>query len=198
MSGANAAVAANTRRPEPRLSNELLGTLYFLGAEAMFFLGLIFVATALHHRKEVWPPPDSPPLELGLLAVNTTILLASGATALVARRAAGRADGAALVRWLGATIALGTAFVAGQVAAFARLGGWRPTESLYRTLFDVIAGFHALHVVAGLVVLLVVLWRARLGQFGPGRDLAVTAAAWYWYFVTAVWLALLATLVHVS
>jgi len=191
----SAGATVGAPRPRPWLSNELLGTLYFLGAEAMFFLGLVFVALSLRRQSGAWPPAGSPPADLGLLALNTAVLLASGVTMLAARRAVARADGGGLVRWLAVTVTLGAAFLAGQVAAFARLGGWRPAEGMYRTLFDVVSGLHGLHVLAGLVLLGVVLGRARLGQFSGGRHVAVVAAAWYWTFVAAVWLVLLAALV---
>lgn len=210
-----AAAPARPARTPPAISNELLGTLFFLGAEAMFFLGLVFAAVHLHHVRPIWPPPGSPPLDLALLVFNTAVLFGSCLTLVAARRALGgsatpagspsrdagiasSASPARAVRRLGATIALGGLFLAGQAFEFARLGGWRPTESLYRTLFDVIAGLHGLHVLAGLVILAVVAWRVRLGQITPARPVPLVAASWYWLFVSVVWLWLFATLLHIS
>jgi heme/copper-type cytochrome/quinol oxidase subunit 3 len=98
------------------------------------------------------------------------------------------------VRWLAAASLLGGAFLAGQWLEFQRLGGWRPADGVYNMLFGTLAGLHGLHVVGGLALLAVVLYRAQCGQFSARRHLAVTAATYYWYFVVVVWLAMLATM----
>jgi cytochrome c oxidase subunit 3 len=188
----SAAVPERRLRTDP--ANGLLGAVCFVLAEAMFFLGLVFVTLHIRHDAAGWAPPGSPRLHTALLLANTAVLLASGVTMLLAVGAVRRGDRAALRRWLAVTTALGSAFLAGQLVEFLRLGGWRPAEGIYRTLFDVLAGLHGLHVAAGVGLLAVVLWRARLGQLTPDRHLAVSAGALYWSFVTAVWLVLLAAL----
>jgi len=189
----------NASLPERRLrgdpTNGTLGTLFFVAAEAMFFLGLVFVAHELRHSSPTWPPPGAPAPDAWLLLGNTVVLLVSSLTMHLAVRALRRDDRRALVRRLVATTLLGLVFLVGQGVEFNRLGGWQPAGSLSRTLFDVLAGMHGLHVTAGLVLLGVVLARARLGQFSARRHLAVSAAEIYWHFVTAVWLVLFAVLV---
>jgi len=44
-----------------------------------------------------------------------------------------------------------------------------------------------LHVVAGMVIVILAYLRARLGDFSAHRHIAVQVSAWFWYFVTAVW-----------
>jgi cytochrome c oxidase subunit 3 len=190
----------STASPAPSLrsgpSNELLGTLCFLAAEAMFFLGLVFVALQVRRDSVTWPPADAPDIHLLLPMANTLALITSSLLMHAAVRAVRRNDRKALLRRLGLTTALGIVFVSGQVYEFAQLGGWRPGEGVYRSLFDTLVGFHAVHVMAGVGLLAVVLGRAFAGHFNAERHTAVAAAELYWHFVTAAWLLVFAVLLN--
>jgi heme/copper-type cytochrome/quinol oxidase subunit 3 len=86
--------------------------LFFIGAESMFFAALVSALFILRASLPVWPPPLQPRLPAGVTAVNTLILLASGAAIGAGVRAARHADGARLVRWFGAGALLGVLFIA--------------------------------------------------------------------------------------
>lgn len=177
--------------------NGYYGMLLLVGAEVVFFVGLIWVALEVRRRAPVWPPADAPPLDLPLLAATTTVLLASAATMLVAQRAAHARREQALRLALVATVALAAAFMAGQWLEFRHIGGWRtdPAQGVtFRTLFNVLAGFHAAHVAAGALLLGAVLVRALRGRLDAARHTFVDGAALFWYLVAAVWLVLLAAL----
>ena len=58
-----------------------VGMLFFLASETVFFGALIASYAHLRVRLGVWPPPGVPPLEGGLAAINTLILLTSGVAA---------------------------------------------------------------------------------------------------------------------
>ena len=49
-------------------------------------------------------------------------------------------------------------------------------------------GFHALHVLGGLVVFAIFLIGALLGKFGPQHELAIELTGLYWHFVDIVWI----------
>jgi cytochrome c oxidase subunit 3 len=49
-------------------------------------------------------------------------------------------------------------------------------------------GVHAVHMVVGLGILMVLLVLAWKGHFGPARYNAVEAAGLYWHFVDIVWI----------
>src|SRR5918999_4656169 len=67
-------------------SNAWLAVLMFLGAEAMFFAGLIGAYIVFRLGSSVWPPPFQPRLPLGITGVNTAILLCSAVTIHMALR----------------------------------------------------------------------------------------------------------------
>ena len=54
--------------------------LMFLGAEAMFFAGLIGAYIVFRVGSAIWPPPFQPRLPVGVTGVNTLILIASAVT----------------------------------------------------------------------------------------------------------------------
>jgi cytochrome c oxidase subunit 3 len=174
--------------PRTGYANGALGALFFVIAEAIFFLGLVVIALSFRSQSASWPPAGTREIGLALLTANTGLLLLSSGTLRLAGRAV-RGDGG-VTRWLAATTALGVAFLAGQLIEFRRLGGWQPQEGIFRTLFDTTALLHGLHVAGGLALLLLVLTHARRGRLTVEAHLPLTVAELYWHFVTLAWLAL--------
>lgn len=175
-----------------RVPNAVLGMLFVVAAETMFFVGLVFVALQVRRAAAVWPPEGAQALDPWLLGANTLLLLASSITAHRAMRGLQGAGFRAGARWAAATIALGSAFLVGQWAQFVQLGGWRPAEGMYGTLFEMLAGFHGLHALAGLVIWTLLLVRARAATRPEAVAVPAWASALYWHFVTVVWVGLLA------
>jgi cytochrome c oxidase subunit 3 len=61
-------------------------------------------------------------------------------------------------------------------------------DGIYATLFFGLTGLHGLHVIAGLLLLLLTLWRMVSGRFlvASSPSVGVTAAVLYWHFVDIV------------
>jgi cytochrome c oxidase subunit 3 len=55
-------------------------------------------------------------------------------------------------------------------------------------------GFHGLHVLAGVLLMLVVIGRVMQGAYREGNVEDAEAIAYYWHFVDVVWIALFATI----
>ena len=173
-------------------SNAWLAVWMFLGAEAMFFAGLMGAYIVFRVGAAVWPPPFQPRLPVGVTGVNTIVLLASAVTIRVALRSAHRGDGTQLVRWLGLTALLGVIFLVVQGYEWIELirFGLTVSSSVYGGLFYTLIGFHALHVFGALIWLLVVFAAARRGRYSKDRYLGVQTCSMYWTFVVALWPAL--------
>ena len=179
--------------PQTPIGNNVwLAVLMFLGAEAMFFAGLMGAYIVFRVGAAVWPPPFQPRLPVGVTGVNTMILLVSAVTIRFALRGARRGDGTRLVRWLGLTALLGAIFLAVQGYEWIELiqFGLTVSSSVYDGLFYTLIGFHALHVFGALVWLMVVFALARRGRYAKDRYLGVQTCAMYWTFVVALWPAL--------
>ena len=172
-----------------RAGNAVLGMLVLIGSEAMLFAALISAYLVLRAGAEAWPPPGQPRLPLAITAVNTGVLLLSGITMWLALRAARLTRVVSCRRWLVITLALGALFLAVQGGEWARLIGYglRITSGTYGGMFYTVIGTHALHVVAAIVVLGVVLWRGRRGPFAVERQTDVEVGSLFWMFVVAVW-----------
>jgi heme/copper-type cytochrome/quinol oxidase subunit 3 len=173
----------------PSVPNSVLGTLVFLGAEVMFFAGLVSAYLVLRAGSVAWPPPDQPRLPVAVTFVNTLVLLASGYT-MVCAVAAIRADRRAqLVRWLGVTAALGGLFLLVQGTEWVRLVryGLHFSSGVYASTFYVVIGSHAVHVLGGVITLLVVLRQAATGRYSARDYGGIEASRLYWLFVVGLW-----------
>ena len=65
--------------------------------------------------------------------------------------------------------------------------GLVPGHSLFFTLYYLMTGLHALHVIAGLTLVTWVLLRVRARTLSPERPIALELVALYWHFVDIVW-----------
>jgi heme/copper-type cytochrome/quinol oxidase subunit 3 len=181
--------APPVRPNAPIGSNAWLATVMFLGAEAMFFAGLIGAFIVFRIGSSVWPPPFQPRLPVGITGVNTIILVCSAVTmhmALSSVRAGAIVRG---TRILAMTAALGAVFLLIQGYEWARLihFGLTVSSSIYGGLFYTLIGFHAFHVAGGLAWLTVVFVRAKRGRFSRQRNIGLQVCAMYWTFVVALW-----------
>jgi len=129
----------------------------------------------------------------GIPALNTFILLSSGATITWAHWGLKLGNQQQLVLGLAFTIALGVLFVI--------LQGWEYRHAyhelnltlrsgIYGSTFYILTGFHGMHVTIGAIMLMTILGRAMKGHFSPHNHFAFEAVAWYWHFVDVVWLGL--------
>ncbi|MFQ5881886.1 MAG: heme-copper oxidase subunit III [Candidatus Methylomirabilales bacterium] len=186
-------------RVGPPVSNARLGMLMFLGAEAMFFAGLIGAFLVFRLKSVTWPPPGQPYLPVGVTGVNTAILLFSGYTMRRAIRAIRGGNRQGLVRWLLMTALLGMIFVGVQGYEWIRLVhfGLTLSSGAYGATFYTLVGIHATHVLAAAVWLLIVLVGAKGKRFSAQRHVGVDLCGMYWYFVVALW-PVLFTLVYLS
>jgi heme/copper-type cytochrome/quinol oxidase subunit 3 len=169
--------------------------LFFLGAEAMLFAGLVSAFRILR-AGAAWPPPGvSRPVEATLLASG--FLLASGATMARALGAARRGRAESFRRWLGATLALGSAFVALQGVEWARWAGvgLPDAATLYGAAFRTAIGTHGLHVLGALLALFALWRRPPERTASPEGSPRVEACALLWWFVVGVWPVLYGSLV---
>jgi len=199
-----------------------MGMLWFIASEVFFFLaffgslfyirtialpwlggeGYLGASSILYDQfQAVWP--SAGPGELGggfkpmgpwgIPAINTLLLLSSGATITWAHWGLKIDNQKQLIRGLMATITLGLLFVILQAYEYGHayselnltLG-----SGVYGSTFYMLTGFHGFHVTMGAIMLMAILGRSMKGHFSPHNHFAFEAVAWYWHFVDVVWLAL--------
>lgn len=129
----------------------------------------------------------------GIPAINTIILLSSGATVTFAHWSLKKNNRKGLCLWLAATVFLGFLFVFLQaeeyVHAYTELG-LTLHSGIYGSTFFMLTGFHGFHVTMGATMLCVILARSIKGHFSEHDHFAFEGVAWYWHFVDVVWLGL--------
>ena len=194
-------MAVATLRPEqqpqyPAIKPGMMGMYIFLASEVMFFGSLFAAYFYLYGSHLMWPPPPPSSINEFYVAVwpipviNTVVLLSSGFTCHFAADAIAQDNRRRFFMLQIATIVLGLGFEAGQlyefITAFGR--GLNLTANSFASAFFAMTGFHGLHVLGGLVLLTLVLYRAAKGQFSSRHHVGVAAVTLYWHFVDVVWI----------
>jgi cytochrome c oxidase subunit 3 len=172
----------------PPLSNGRLGMLMFLGAETMFFAGLVGAFLVFRVASQAWPPPTLPSLPVMTTGFNTLILLYSAVTMWHAQRAIRMARRHGM-RFLTLTALLGVTFLVIQGYEWVQLVrfGLTMTSGVYGATFYTLIGCHGLHVFGAVVWLLTVLVRTLQGRYGATRYMGLALCGMYWYYVVALW-----------
>jgi cytochrome c oxidase subunit 3 len=190
------AVAPREREPEyPAIKPGMMGMYIFLASEVMFFGSLFAVYFYLYGSHPQWPPlaPESrPEYYVNWWPIpfwNTIILFSSGVTCHFAAEAIAQNNRRRFFMLQIATIILGFLFEGLQVYEFAQAFGRGLTlqANTFASAFFTLTGFHGAHVLGGLVLLILILFRAYRGQFSSRHHVAVNAVTLYWHFVDVVW-----------
>jgi len=191
---------------------------FALAGDMMFFAALVVLFFARqagmhmdprsHEMIGDWHPISLPPI----LYLNTAILIFSSLTMELARRnifrefdvleewlGMGKPAMRRTLPWIGATLALGSLFVAGQFMAWKQLTAqgfafdrWSTPASYF---FYIVTGLHAGHLVLGVLALLLCLTGLTLFKRVESRQIAVDITSWYWHTLGAAWILLFAVLV---
>jgi heme/copper-type cytochrome/quinol oxidase subunit 3 len=173
-----------------------VGMVMALASWTMLFVALFFSYAVLRANAATWPPDGLAPLPKALPFLNTLVLLASSAALHRGTRPESERRPGALRRALLSTMALGGLFLALQLAVWIPLWqrGFRiDNAGTYGSVFYALTVFHALHVLAGLAALAVLLPGAFAGRLVSGRSSTVRLSAMFWHFVDAVWVVLFVT-----
>ncbi|MCG8347811.1 MAG: cytochrome c oxidase subunit 3, partial [Chloroflexales bacterium] len=162
-----------------KAANIRLGLWLFIISDGFMFAGLF--VTRFYLLGGTRPELDQ---ALGLLV--TTVLLLSSFFMNRAETMIAHGDQKGFLRGILLTMLLGLGFFIGVVAiewpqAAQHIGG--PGESAMASVFYMMTGMHAFHVITGIIFLLVVYLNGRKGMFSAERHIAVEACANYWHFV---------------
>jgi cytochrome c oxidase subunit III len=122
---------------------------------------------------------------------NTIVLLSSSVTVHIAHMGILDGNKRKFNIWLGISVALGMLFVALQILeyyeAYAHFG-LTLNSGIYGSTFFMLTGFHGVHVVMGMTMLLIQWLRSvKGGHFTADDHFGFEASSWYWHFVDVVW-----------
>jgi cytochrome c oxidase subunit 3 len=179
-----------------------LGMWVFLVTEVLFFGGL-FLTYAVYRS---WYPEAFAAASREMLVwagtLNTGVLITSSLTMALAVRAAQTGDRRRLVLFLVATMGLGGVFLGvkafeyyTEIAAQHLPGPGFEFEAehirhaqIFFSLYFLMTGLHALHMIVGLGVLTVMLWLSVRGRITAEYYIPIEVSGLYWHFVDIVWI----------
>jgi len=193
---------ANPDRPDPVVGDDQVvlpdhnktGILAFIFSEVGFFGTLILAYLYFYAHPQAGPGPKG--LDVPRTLVFSVCLFASSFTFWRSEVALHKQHRGSMLAWLGLTIVLGAIFLGGQANEYWKLfqSGVDLSTNMFSTSFFTLTGFHGLHVLIGLIVLLIFLWAAWEGDLVSSRfDSAFTSVGYYWHFVDVVWVVVLFT-----
>jgi heme/copper-type cytochrome/quinol oxidase subunit 3 len=187
------------------VSNAKLAMWLFLATEIMFFMALIGTYIVLRGGEAQWPDPKWQTenqvalLSRALGATNTFVLICSSVTMVLALSATARGQRSLQQVFLALTIAFGTTFMVIKAFEYHHkidhgyFFGMTPEHplpagNLFVSCYFTLTGFHALHVLGGIVMLTILLLMSLAGRLGPERYERVELIGLYWHFVDLVWI----------
>lgn len=185
-------VVVNLTEVEHRLAINRIGLWLFILSESFLFIALIFARFYLLGVER--PVELNQPLGLAI----SYILLLSSLTAYRAEVSAAHGDRKRFRRNIIFTISLGLLFLAGVGLEWAEAFHFFPPATLFGTVFFTLTGFHAFHLITGLLALLVIFIMDKNGRFTSGSYWGVEGVVKYWHFVDVAWVFIFPTLYLVS
>ncbi|RMG33721.1 MAG: heme-copper oxidase subunit III [Methanobacteriota archaeon] len=138
-------------------------------------------------------------LDIPLTTLNTFVLICSSYTMVKAHEAAEKGNflgryGAR--NFLLLTALIGSIFLSIQVFEYTQLivhEGFTVASGLFGATFYLQTGFHGLHVLGGIIMLLFMSYKIHVGAMTDASDVEITGL--YWHFIDVVWI-MLFTLVY--
>jgi cytochrome c oxidase subunit 3 len=187
---------------EQQRETSTTGIWVFIASEIMFFGALILAFTVYRLAYTQAFNQGAQELDLIIGAINTGILFTSGLTMSLAIGANKMRAKFLTLLLLLATAALGVIFLAIKAyeyhedwtkglfpgEAFRWTGANSPHVQLFFVLYFIMTGFHALHLLVGIGLILVMAWLVLAGSVHEEHFMPLDVTGVYWHFVDMVWI----------
>ena len=174
------AVTAHADDDRKKLANNRLGLWLFIISDSFMFAGLLVTRFYLlgNHRPEL-----NQYLGLGV----TAILLVSSFFMNRAEIYIKHGNRRGFLISTAITMTLGLVFLAGVVGVEWRIAPFGPADGAEGSVFYIMTGMHAFHVLTGVLFLGIILRNGLRGHYSAEKHWAVEACTNYWHFVDVVW-----------
>lgn len=166
---------------EYKLTTNRLGLWFFMLSDAFIFGGLFISRFNLLGLTR-------PDVNQFLGVTVTSVLLISSFFANRAEVSMELGDRRQSMFCLAATIFLGMVFLVGVLGVEWRIAPFGPADGVQGAIFYTMTGFHAFHVLTGVIFLSIVLRNLVRNRYSAEKHWAVEASVVYWHFIDAVWI----------
>ncbi|MBP2314679.1 cytochrome o ubiquinol oxidase subunit III [Azospirillum soli] len=170
-------------------SSTLLGFWIYLMSDALIFAVLFATFGVLGTRYAAGPSPADL-FELPLIALNTSLLLFSSITYGLAMLEVEKRRMGLTLFWLGVTGLFGLGFLVIELYEFYHLiaEGAGPQRSAFLSAFFTLVGTHGLHVTAGILWLVTLMFQLPLHGFIPENHRRLMCLGMFWHFLDVIWI----------
>ena len=124
---------------------------------------------------------------------STAVIIFSSLTIMISRNSFRQREMKQYRRWLAVTLLAGIVFVCMQYIGFRQLwhNGITLTRNVSFSFLYIIVGLHALHVIAGVIALIIILAKAYSIKRKNYSSVTIEMMNTYWQFVDFLWIYLL-------
>jgi cytochrome c oxidase subunit 3 len=217
LSAEHAGLAHHFENLEQQRDAATLGMWLFLATELLLFGGIFVGYTAYRYQFPAEWAAGSEELSVWIGGINTLVLLTSSLTMALGVHFAQTGDRQRLIWCLGLTVALGGVFLGVKayeysvdyeeglmpwLDSFKSQGEWQrigeemhprrvvtaEKVKLFYMFYYIMTGLHAVHLVIGMAILLVLMALARRDLFTPLYYDPIEIGGLYWHFVDVIWI----------
>ncbi len=172
------------------------GMALFIATEVLIFGSLFAIWFMGSHHAVGSFRPQGLELPITATAINTAVLVSSGATLHWGMIQLKRDRYKGYLTGLFLTLILGATFLIQQIREYLELiheqgltiSGYKDVPHLYGSAFFMLTGTHGAHVAGGLLFLTIVFARSLKRGQTKEHHVALETAAMYWHFVDVVWI----------
>jgi cytochrome c oxidase subunit III len=177
-----------------------LGMWLFIFTELLLFGGLFITYAVFRHGNLQAFNLASQHLDVKVGTINTYILLISSMTIAMSTTAIQKKDKRTTLLLIGITVALALAFLVNKYFEWGHKfhDGLYPGspvleelgrgDTLFFGLYFFMTGLHALHIIIGMVVLLVIFFRVRNNRITFDNFQLLENGGLYWHLVDIIWI----------
>ena len=167
----------------------MLGFWIYLMSDCLIF-AVLFACYGVLGRNYAAGPSGADLFDLPLVALNTSMLLASSITCGFAMLEMERNRKGATLAWLVVTALFGVAFVGLELFEFTHLvaEGAGPWRSAFLSSFFTLVGTHGLHVTVGIVWMITMMVQVAQHGLIPDNKRRLMCLSLFWHFLDVIWI----------
>ncbi|MBN2636906.1 MAG: cytochrome c oxidase subunit 3 [Prolixibacteraceae bacterium] len=178
-----------------------IGMWLFIFTELLLFGGLFIVYSVYRYMNPDAFHLAAEELNTFIGAINTVILLISSMTIAMATTSLLKRDKRLTLILTSVTVVLGVVFLVNKYFEWGTKfshGIWPGSEHMLETmsqgeilffgLYFIMTGLHALHIIIGIVLIGVAMWRVNKGTVNENRASLLENAGLYWHLVDVIWI----------